>query len=98
MLFYTSGDLGQGGSPLIGPYTNKSDDDVALFNDFANTASGTAQPRIVWFMGRSFAESQSFTGNGHTAWLTGYLATSTTGYRRRGRLLHPGQPDGGARI
>jgi hypothetical protein len=79
VLFYTSGDLGSAGSPLIGPYANKTDDDVAMFNDFANISGGTPQPRAVWFMGRSFAESQGNPTTGHPTWLVNYLGANTTG-------------------
>jgi hypothetical protein len=80
VLFYVSGDIGIGGAPTIGPYTNKTDDDVALLSDFANTVSGAQpKPRGVWVMGRSFAESQSNPANAHTTWFVNYFAANITG-------------------
>jgi hypothetical protein len=57
ILFALTGDLGIFGGP-IGPFSNKTDDDIGLLQDFATGATGTARPRLVWFQGSSFMAGQ----------------------------------------
>jgi hypothetical protein len=63
-MLYTLGDLGASNGVTIGPYPDKTDDDIGLMNDFANNPTGTAQPRVIWMQGRGFAESMQATAYG----------------------------------
>ena len=66
MLLILTGDLSAGN---IGPYTDKTSNDVGLLNDFMQTSGGTPQPRSVWVAGRNFMEGQMTPGiAAHTAW------------------------------
>ena len=65
MLVLDFGDLGGGGAPTLGPYSGKSDDDIALLQGFAGGTGGLSGARVVWALGRSFAESQNQSGTGH---------------------------------
>jgi hypothetical protein len=53
-MLWLSGDVGD----AIGPYGDKSDNDIALLQDFASTGA-TASARGLWFGGRSFLEDQN---------------------------------------
>jgi hypothetical protein len=50
-----SGDLNAG---VLGPFTNRSQNDIALFNDFLTQASGSAQPRGIFVQGDGFGQSE----------------------------------------
>ena len=68
-----SGDLASG---VLGPFTNRSQNDIALFNDFLTAAAGSAQPRGMFFQGDGFAQSEKQTGGidpAHTLFLTDKL-------------------------
>jgi hypothetical protein len=67
-----SGDLNSG---ILGPYVNRSQNDVALLNDYLTAAGGTAQPRGIFVQGDGFAQSERQTGFDpvHTAFLTDKL-------------------------
>ena len=56
---------------ILGPTTNRGQDDVALLQDFVVIPGGTAQPRGLSAMGSGFAESEQAT---HPAFLGTYLA------------------------
>jgi hypothetical protein len=69
-----SGDLSGGG--LLGPFVNRSQNDIALLNDFLTAAGGTAQPRGILAQGDAFVESETMTGGidpAHTQFLTDKL-------------------------
>jgi hypothetical protein len=71
VLLLLTGDLNAGN---IGPYTDKTSNDVGLLNDFTQTAGGTTQPRGVWAMGRNFVEGQWTPGSAaHAAWMAAYF-------------------------
>lgn len=65
MLVLDFGDLGAGGSPTLGPYSGKSDDDIALLQAYSSGSGTTADAHAVWALGRSFAESQNSAVTGH---------------------------------
>ena len=50
-----SGDLTSG---VLGPFTNRSQNDIALFNDFLTAAGGSAQPRGILFQGDGFGQAE----------------------------------------
>ena len=50
-----SGDLNSG---ILGPFTNRSQDDCALFADYVTSASGSAQPRGLFVQGDGFGQSE----------------------------------------
>lgn len=50
-----SGDLSSG---VLGPFTNRSQDDCALFADYVTSASGSAQPRGLFVQGDGFGQSE----------------------------------------
>jgi hypothetical protein len=54
-----SGDLTTG---VLGPFTNRSQNDIALLNDFLTAAGGTAQPRGLFIQGNGFVQSEKQTG------------------------------------
>jgi hypothetical protein len=75
LLVLDIGDLGAGGAPTIGPYAEKTDDDVGLLEDYATGAGGFAS-RAVWALGRSFAESQANLGTGHPGFVEQFFGAS----------------------
>ena len=65
-----SGDLTSG---VLGPFANRSQDDIALLNDYLTNAAGSAQPRGMFIQGDGFAQSETQTGGidpAHTAFLS----------------------------
>jgi len=54
-----TGDLNSG---VLGPFANRSQNDIALLNDFLVTPAGTAQPRGILASGDGFAQSETQTG------------------------------------
>jgi hypothetical protein len=70
-LMVASGDLSSG---ILGPYANRPSDDVAILQDFMQTAAGTPLPRGVYAMGGGFVESANTLGQ--TTLLSTYLAVS----------------------
>ncbi len=65
-----SGDLTSG---VLGPFTNRSQNDIALFNDYLTQASGSAQPRGIIFQGDGFGQSEKGAGGidaAHTLFMT----------------------------
>jgi hypothetical protein len=51
-----SGDLNSG---VLGPFPNRSQNDIALLNDFLTAAGGTAQPRGILVQGDGFGQSEA---------------------------------------
>lgn len=65
ILFLMTGEVNDG---ALGPYWNRSQNDVGLLQDFLAVANGSPQPRGLWVMGNGFAESNAYasTSNGTT--------------------------------
>ncbi len=59
MVALLTGDLNSG---VLGPFANRSQNDIALLNDFLQTPGGTAQPRGLLASGDGFAQSETQTG------------------------------------
>jgi hypothetical protein len=73
MVTILSGDLNSG---VLGPFVNRSQNDIALLNDFLTAAGGLAQPRGLFIQGDGFGQSEKATGGidpQHTAFLTDKL-------------------------
>ncbi|MCE9628090.1 MAG: hypothetical protein K8R56_09255, partial [Candidatus Eisenbacteria bacterium] len=63
-------------SGVLGPFTNRSQNDIALFNDFLAAAGGSAQPRGIFFQGDGFGQSEKGAGGidaSHTVFITDKL-------------------------
>jgi hypothetical protein len=54
-----SGDLNSG---VLGPFVNRSQNDIALFNDYLTAAAGLPQPRGIFVQGDGFGQSEKATG------------------------------------
>ena len=54
-----TGDLNSG---ILGPFTNRSQNDIALFNDYLTASAGSAQPRGIFIQGDGFGQSEKATG------------------------------------
>ena len=68
-----SGDLASG---VLGPFTNRSQNDIALFNDFLTAAGGLAQPRGMFIQGDGFGTSEKQSAGidaSHSAFLSDKL-------------------------
>jgi hypothetical protein len=68
-----TGDLNSG---ILGPFVNRSQNDIAILNNFLITTGGTAQPRGVFIQGNGFGQSEQTTGGidpQHTTFLTDKL-------------------------
>jgi hypothetical protein len=68
-----SGDLNSG---ILGPFTNRSQNDIALLNDFLTQAAGSAQPRGIFVQGDGFGQSEKASGGidpSHAQFLTDKL-------------------------
>jgi hypothetical protein len=73
MLAILSGDLNSG---VLGPFTNRSQNDIALLNDYLTQSAGSAQPRGIFIQGDGFGQSEKATGGidpSHTQFLTDKL-------------------------
>ena len=55
MVTILSGDLNSG---VLGPFTNRSQNDIALLNDFLTQSGGSAQPRGIFIQGDGFGQSE----------------------------------------
>jgi len=62
ILVILTGGLGAG---IMGPYTDKGDNDIGLLQDFAAGVSGTAKPRLVFLQGDAWVEGQQGGSTGH---------------------------------
>ena len=67
VLAILTGDLNSG---ILGPFTNRSQNDIALFNDFLTQASGSAQPRGIFVQGDGFGQSEKGAGGVDPAHIT----------------------------
>jgi hypothetical protein len=56
MVAILTGDLNAG---ILSPYVNRSQNDIALLNDYLTTAGGQAQPRGLFIQGDGFGQSES---------------------------------------
>jgi hypothetical protein len=54
-----SGDLNSG---VLGPFVNRSQNDIALLNDYLTAAAGLPQPRGIFIQGDGFGQSEKATG------------------------------------
>jgi hypothetical protein len=73
IVMILSGDLSSG---LLGPFVNRSQNDIALLNDFLTAAGGLVQPRGLFIQGDGFGTSEKATGGvdpAHTLFLTDKL-------------------------
>ncbi|HXJ63796.1 MAG TPA: FlgD immunoglobulin-like domain containing protein, partial [Actinomycetota bacterium] len=73
MVSILSGDLNSG---ILGPFVNRSQNDISLLNDFLTAAGGLAQPRGIFVQGDGFGQSEKATGGidpAHTQFLTDKL-------------------------
>jgi len=71
-----SGDLSSG---VLGPFTNRSQNDIALFNDYLTAAGGSAQPRGIFVQGDGFGQSEKAAGGidaSHTLFYTDKLGAN----------------------
>ena len=68
-----SGDLDSG---VLGPFVNRSQNDIALLSDFLTQSSGSAQPRGIFIQGDGFGQSEKGSGGidpVHTQFMTDKL-------------------------
>jgi hypothetical protein len=68
-----SGDLNSG---VLGPFVNRSQNDIALLNDYLTAAAGLPQPRGLFIQGDGFGQSEKATGGidpQHVTFLTDKL-------------------------
>jgi hypothetical protein len=68
-----SGDIHQG---VLGPFNNRSQNDIALLNDYLSQSGGSAQPRGIFIQGDGFGQSEKASGDidpVHTQFLTDKL-------------------------
>jgi hypothetical protein len=67
-------------SVFFGTTANRTDDDLAMMNDYANNATGTSQPRAVYLIGQGFMEAMTQAVRnppaGGTAWLGSYFGVN----------------------
>jgi hypothetical protein len=59
MVAMLTGDLNSG---ILGPFVNRSQNDVALLSDYLTAAGGTPQPRGIFIQGDGFGQSEKQTG------------------------------------
>jgi hypothetical protein len=57
MMLFLTGDLNSG---ILGPYTNKSNNDAGILIDWFNAGNSSTQNRGFWSVGDGFAESNIF--------------------------------------
>src|SRR5262249_17094689 len=72
-----SGDLNSG---VLGPFTNRSQNDLALLSDYLTQAAGSPQPRGLFIQGDGFGQSENQTGLGidpnHITFMTDKLGVT----------------------
>src|SRR5437016_9336429 len=49
-------------SGFLGPFTNPSQNDIQLLNDYLLTVAGSTQPRSIFVQGDGFGQSEKATG------------------------------------
>ncbi len=59
IVMLLTGDLNSG---IFGPFTNRSQDDVALLIDYLTTGAGSPQPRGLFIQGNGLVESETQSG------------------------------------
>jgi hypothetical protein len=70
-LFLLTGDLNSG---ILGPYVNRSQNDLAILSDFLTAATGLPQPRGILVQGDGFGQSERDNTEGlHSQFLTDKL-------------------------
>jgi len=75
IVMLLSGDLNSG---ILGPFVNRSQNDVALLEDFMSFGANYLSPRGVFIQGDGFVQSETQSGGvdpAHTTLLSTYLAT-----------------------
>jgi hypothetical protein len=85
-----SGDISSG---VLGPFVNRSQNDIALLNDYLTAAGGTPQPRGIFVQGDGFAQSEKQTGGidpAHNTFLTDKLGLV---FRNPSYIALSGNPD-----
>jgi len=74
VLTILTGDLNSG---IFGPFVNRSQNDIALLNDYLTAAAGLPQPRGIFIQGDGFGQSENATGAAidpqHTTFMTDKL-------------------------
>ena len=76
LLFLMSGDLSGG---ILGPFVNRSQDDITLITDFLANTSGSPTPRGIFVMGNGFVQAETQAGGiypPHSTLLSDYLGVS----------------------
>ena len=74
MMFYFSGDLN---SSVLGPITDRGQDDIGLIENFLGFGASEAHPRGFWANGHGFVEAADAEGaEPHASFLSNYLALS----------------------
>jgi hypothetical protein len=67
-----TGDLNSG---ILGPFVNRSQNDIALLNDYLTQSAGSAQPRGIFIQGDGFGQSERDNSEGqHSSFLNNMLA------------------------
>jgi hypothetical protein len=66
-----SGDLATG---ILGPFADRSQDDIALLQDFLTSGASEFNPRGIWALGSGFVESNTTVDAAHDAFLANDLA------------------------
>ena len=70
-LLLLTGDLNSG---ILGPFTNRSQNDLAILNDYLTQSAGGAQPRGIFVQGDGFGQSERDNAEGpHSQFLTDRL-------------------------
>jgi hypothetical protein len=73
LMAILTGDINSG---ILGPFSNRSQNDLALLSDFLTAAGGTPQPRGLFVQGDGFGQSEKQAGGidpNHIAFLTDKL-------------------------
>jgi len=76
LMAILTGDINSG---ILGPFSNRSQNDLALLSDFLTAAGGTPQPRGLFVQGDGFGQSEKQAGGidpSHIAFLTDKLGVT----------------------
>jgi hypothetical protein len=73
LVFLMSGDLN---NVFFGAVNDRSQDDIALMENFVTYGADSRTPRGIWAMGHGFVEGNTGVDAAHDAFLTNYLAVS----------------------
>lgn len=88
-VFVTTADQGSG---RLGPLPDRSQNDIAMLDDYLTGAIGTPRPRALHVMGSNFVEGESATGDpAHLGFLSSRLGLSLRNgsYRTWNTAAHP---------